>query len=202
MAFRPGPPQPPGGGGDWESPKPDTYPAVISAVWPVGIHVDKFQGKAPTAREKAVVSFQLDEQDSKGRPFEVMMKVSVPRYWPSEKATLYNLAVQVLGPRADTITDFWDMVGKPLQVQVRTNEKSGRAEVKGYLGLGRGQTAPPLVVKHHPDKPVGLAKWMLENAISQDEADRVNAEAEKAREATADPEPVPPRGEAEDDVPF
>lgn len=196
MAFHVGPPPPERG--DFEAPRPGTYKAVIAAVWPVGLHRKEYKGKAPVAREMAAVLLQLEKKDSQGRHYLITDKVTIPRYWPSDRSAIYSYAVTAMGQeKADKLRDFWEMVGHSLQVQVGLTS-GGKPKIAGILGLTEEQGPVALATHYKLEEPKGLAKWLLDHSLSESDAQVINAAAEVAE--AKDPEPSP--GEAGDDIPF
>lgn len=163
-----------------EQPEDGQYAAKIGGVWDVGMQKG-FQDKPP--RRKVCVAFEIDARDSKGRRFVLFAPYAMSLY---EKAPLRHLLDNLFPKEPKERFNLGKLRGADCLVQVSAGD-NGKARVTAVLGLPKGMTK--ITTEGDYTKPIGLAKYLIENQIRKAAASKPAA-----------PEPDPE--ESVDPIPF
>lgn len=167
----------PKGGGD--SPEAGAYAGVIAKVWDVGNHVTEYEGHKEIKRQLCI-AVELDGDmagwigENHDRQHVMFDKVNFPMFWPGKRnSSLWQYAEVALGEKgAVDIKDFEQIEGAGVQVGIRAGTK--RSYVKTISPLMKGTPTPKVLGDY--SEPWGLAKYLIEHQISDEDAARMKAE--------------------------
>jgi len=194
------------------------YPGVIAKVIDVGNHVTEYEGHKEI-KQQICIAVELDgghagyTGEHGDRQHVLWDKLNMPMFWPGKRnSNLWGYAEAALGEKgAVDMTDFCQIEGAGVQVTVKN--VNGRTYIRQVSSLMKGVRTPAVLGDY--SKPWGLAKYLIEHSVSDeeaarlkkewaDEADRKRAEEEAASFSAPTPgaDDIPPGGEDDDDLPF
>lgn len=130
-----------GGGGDFEQPDAGSYAAICYRIIDLGTQKGEYLG-VPNEKHQCLISFELDEKMSDGRPFAVSKFYTVSL---NEKA---NLRKDLEGWRGRAFTeeelagfDPKNVLGKPCMLSLIRTDK-GKTKIASISKLPKGMNAP------------------------------------------------------------
>lgn len=172
--------------GPREQPTEDRHNATLAYVWDVGMQPG-YKGKAP--RHKVCVCFELEQRDSKGRPF-LVFREETASLWKSEsggKAANLRRIADTVRPGKDNSEKAVNAEGGtivfhglPCRVDVEYDDR-GKARCTNVAKAAVGQVGR-LVGTYSEDKPLGLAKYMSESRMTPEQVAAALARIRAAQE--------------------
>lgn len=173
--------------GAYELPPAETYQAACALVCDIGTHLGNYQGRV-TTNHQVVIVFELLENDSKGKPFQMSKFYTISL---SEKA---NLRKDLQAWRGKPFTadelkgfDLEKLIGVNCLLSVIHEEKEGKTKAKISAIMKLPSTSTPFkpTIKEEPE-------WITKKRSESVEA--------RGKNVTADHPPAPDADE--NDLPF
>lgn len=129
------------GGGDFENPEPGSYAGTCYKIVDLGTQTSEYQGK-PNSRRQVILTWELDELMSDGRPF------IVSKFYTASLSEKANLRHDLASWRGRDFTPEELMgfsprkiLGASCLVTLTKNDK-GKVRVTGVAKLPKGMNAP------------------------------------------------------------
>ncbi len=145
---------------------PGTMPAVLAAVFDVGLHRTSFDGEEKT-QHKVALMWEVDDRDTKGRRFTLFQVVTNSS---NEKANLTKIVGALMGraPTEAECEEGFDMdplIGTTCLVQVAPPREGKKwPYIENVMPLPRGMNRLVVETDVMGDDP-GFVKMMREKAV-------------------------------------
>lgn len=182
--------------GPREQPSEEIHDAVLCHAWSVGLQAG--YGATDEPKHKVCLVFELAEKDSKGRPFQVFKEETFSLFGgksdgSGNKANLRKI-LDTLRPGKDNSPEAVNEEGgtavfSGLPCRVEIEHRNSKAKIVRVSKPSAAGLAMKPVFTYEDARPIGLAKWMMESQLTEEQAAAIRARirAAKAPAPTAGP---------------